>query len=294
MKGKGKFHGQGLLSGLQLCRASGVIECAGEVFTPDAASAYVEFYLSHAFPVVIDNPKDPDWTTLHPQTVANSFRSLKGKVFNLAHLMRSYDPKKNFRDRILGTVMAVEFPAAPEGGWKVQGDPALAPGIRAVAVLHKNAEGVADVIETWGEGRTPFGDTQWTVSMENECSVDKGGFLIRGDREMAGLEKFWDATPEDFKALGWVYVPFTEAPDGLKECLKDGAYISVAKDYQDRKTLFLNGGLDGRVFYFGVALTPEGKETAARVGQILASATELVDVSPAFAAVKEFIARLSP
>lgn len=152
-----KFLGRGRVSGLQLCSVGGV-QCAGELFVPDAATAYVEFYLSHAFPVMTDNPKDPDWTTLHPQTIANSYRTLKGKVFNLAHLMRSYDPEKNTRDRILGTVMAVEFPAAPAGGWKVQGDPAQAPGIRGVAALHKKAEGVANVIETWDEGRTPFGE----------------------------------------------------------------------------------------------------------------------------------------
>ena len=47
MKTAGKFHGQGLVSGLQLCSASGVIECGGELFAPDAATAYVEFFLSH-------------------------------------------------------------------------------------------------------------------------------------------------------------------------------------------------------------------------------------------------------
>jgi hypothetical protein len=306
MKTAGKFHGQGLVSGLQLCSASGVIECAGELFAPDAATAYVEFFLSHTFPVVVDNPKDPDWTTLHPQTVANSYRTLKGKVFNLAHLMRKYNPEKNIRDRILGTVMAVEFPASPSGGWQVQGDVSLAPGIRGVAALHKNAEGAANVIETWGEGRTPFGDTEWTVSMENESNVKEGGFLInRGNIEhrTSNIEQFWEKTPEDFRALDWIYVPFTEAPEALVECMKEGPYIGMAKDYLGAKTLFLNGGLNGNIFYYGVALTPEGKETAARVGQILASAADpatlqsfagqaLVDVGPAFAAVKEFIAKI--
>jgi hypothetical protein len=202
--------------------------------------------------------------------------------------------------------MAVEFPASPSGGWQVQGDVSLAPGIRGVAALHKNAEGAANVIETWGEGRTPFGDTEWTVSMENESNVKEGGFLInRGNIEhrTSNIEQFWEKTPEDFRALDWIYVPFTEAPEALVECMKEGPYIGMAKDYLGAKTLFLNGGLNGNIFYYGVALTPEGKETAARVGQILASAADpatlqsfagqaLVDVGPAFAAVKEFIAKI--
>ena len=47
-------------------------------------------------------------------TVANSYRSLRGKVLNFAHIMRSYDPERNMRDRIFGTVMAVEL-SGPDG-----------------------------------------------------------------------------------------------------------------------------------------------------------------------------------
>jgi hypothetical protein len=138
--------------------------------------------------------------------------------------------------------------------------------------------------------------------MENESNVKEGGFLInRGNLEprtsnlepRTELEKFWEKTPEDFRVLGWIYVPFMEAPEALVECMKEGPYIGMARDYLGAKTLFLNGGLNGNIFYYGVALTPEGKETAARVGQILASATELVDVSPAFAAIKEFISKVT-
>ena len=175
---------------MTLCSASEVgspgITIAGETFVPDAATAYVEFFLSHAFPVYLDVAEpgsEPYRTTIHPQTVANSYRTLRGKVLNFAHIMRSYDPERNVRDRIFGTVMAVELSGpdgpltTPEGGWKVQGDPSQAPGIRAVAALHKNAEGVMTMIDTWQQGRTPFGGTEWTVSMENEATISDGGFL---------------------------------------------------------------------------------------------------------------------
>jgi hypothetical protein len=272
---------------VQFC-AVNAIEIAGQVFTPDAATAYVEFFLSHSFPVSLDNPKGPYFTTIHPQTVANSFQSLRGKMVNLAHLVRSYNPQQNPRDRILGTVMAVEFPESPQGGWRVQGDPAQAPGIRAVAALHKNAEGVMEVLETWAEGKTPYGqDTVWTVSMENESRVDQGGFLVK-TQGPGELEIFWEKTPADFKALGWCYVPHPDASQELLECLPSDGVLRIARKYLGRETLFLNGGLDGNIFYFGVALTPEGRESAARVSQILASNTELVDVSAPFDALIDF------
>ena len=289
-------HGRAKGRGVQLCSAAkNAIEIAGQVFVPDAATAYVEFFLSHAFPVFLDNfapGEEPDKTCIHPQTLANSYRSLQGKVLNLAHLMRSYDPKKNPRDRILGTVMAVEFPPQPSGGWTVQGNPAQAPGIRAVAALHKNAEGVMNVISTWNDGKTPFGDTEWTVSMENESNVDEGGFLVKtgADGIPSVLLEFAAATPEDFKALGWTFVPYLTAPPDLKACLKTGGYVGMEKDYQGCDTLFMNGGLSGTIFYYGVALTPAGKESAARVGRIEASLPVAPDAAVAALcrAVSEF------
>ncbi len=274
------------------------IEIAGRVFVPDAATAYVEFYMAHCFPVFLDNaaPKEkPDRTTLHPAVMARSYQSLVGKPMNMCHLMKAYDPKKILRDRILGTVMAVEFATMPDGGWQVQGNPDLAPGLRGVAALHKNAEGVAAVIESWENGETPFGkDTTWTVSMENESYLEEGGFLLKAGTDLGPrISDFQATTPEDFRALGWVYVPYMEAPEDLKECLKDGGYIGIEKMYQGRDTLFLNGGLTGQIFFYGVALTPEGKETAARVGRIMAAKDQVVDISAAFEPIMDFLKKVT-
>lgn len=290
------FRNDGWLRGVQLCSAGESITVDGQTFVADAATAYVEFFLSHAFPVYLDQCAQgdtPDRTTIHPQTVANSFRSLVGKVVNLAHLMRSYDPSRNPRDRIMGTVMAVEFPPSPEGGWKVQGDPAMAPGIRGVAALHKAAEGVEDVIATWSAGRTPYGPTEWTVSMENESFIDEGGFLVRCGAQTADLAGAWESTPDDFKSLGWTYVPYASAPDDLRACLKPAPYLGIERDYRGQETLFLNGGLGGRIFYYGVALTPAGKEGAARVARINASKMDLVDLGPAIEAIEGFCEEFS-
>ena len=286
----------GLARGVTLCSASEVgspgITIAGETFVPDAATAYVEFFLSHAFPVYLDVAEpgsEPYRSTIHPATVANSYRSLRGKVLNFAHIMRSYDPERNVRDRIFGTVMAVEFPPEPAGGWKVQGDPTMAPGIRAVAALHKNAEGVMNMIDTWQQGRTPFGGTEWTVSMENEATIADGGFLLRRTMDDDGgyyhpgnrLDEFaaLGQTPDDFKALGWIYVPWEAAPADLRSCLDPGGMVAVVRNFLQTDTspgvttLFLNGGLNGTLFYFGVALTPLARESRARVGRVMASAT---------------------
>lgn len=285
---------------VQLC-GQGVnmagIECEGQLFVPDDATAYVEFYLSHAFPSYTNvslNGEPPDRTAIHPATIARSYHSLKGKVVNLAHIMRQYDPTRNKQDRILGSVMAVEFPPMPACGWKVQVNPAAAPGIRAVAALHKAAEGVPMILDTWARGKTPFGDTEWTVSMENRSYIPDGGFLVKlGNAERgtgnAELRKFLPSTPEDIRALGWVYVPYMQAPGDLLDCMKDGGYIGIERDYMGLPTLFLIGGLDGQIFYYGVALTPVGKEGAARVRRIEASAAELVDVAPVFDAIGSFL-----
>ena len=98
---------------------------------------------------------------------------------------------------------------------------------------------------------------------------------------------------DDFKALGWIYIPYAEAPDDLLECLKEGDYIGIEQMYQGCDTLFLNGGLTGQIFFYGVALTPEGKETAARVGRIMAAKDQVVDISAAFEPIIDFIKKVS-
>jgi hypothetical protein len=278
-----EIKSQGRALGVQLCSAAAQsIEIAGQVFTPDKFTAYAEFYLSHAFPVFLDtaNPgEEPDRTTIHPQTIANSYASLRGKVVNLAHMMVYNDPLNVVSDRIYGSVMAVEFPAAPAGGWKVQGEAAAAPGIRVVAALHKDAVGVPLVIQTWEQGKTPFGQTKWTVSMENECFVETGGFLIKTAGGKSPVPKH--NTPDDFQALGWIYIPYGEAPGELLACLRTEGGFGIIQKYLGLETLYLNGGLNGSILFKGVALTPVGKESHARVARINASAADAAGLAAA-------------
>ena len=123
----------------------------------------------------------------------------------------------------------------------MQGDPALAPGIRAVAALHKNAEGVMNMIDTWQQGRTPFG--RHGMDGEHGERGDHFGWRLfvesrgGGDLEVRGSEKRLDEfaalgqTPDDFKALGWIYVPGRNAPADLRSCLDAGGMIAVARNF---------------------------------------------------------------
>lgn len=253
--------------GVSFC-SKRAIEIAGVTLTPDEDNALVEFYLSHAFPVTTSYR-----TGIHPQVVANSYHSLKHKVFNLAHLMKSYG---NPVDRILGTIVAVEFPPTPAGGWKVQADRAAAPGIRAVAVMHKAAEGVREILYMWDRNEVPMGGDEWTVSMENHHEIAGCGFLVRGSK---GVGEFEEGTPDDLRALGFTYVPLGSAPEKLLDCLnnedddkKDGSNSTrIKRDFLKQETLLLIGGLNGTIRYQGTGLTPIGAEDEARVSRMLAS-----------------------
>jgi hypothetical protein len=242
------------LTDVQYC-ARGSIEIGGQTLTADETKAYVEFRLSHSFPVLTC-----DQTTLHPNTVAQSYQSMLHQVFNVGHIMKAYNPDENYRDRILGSVVAVEFPPAPVGGWKVQGDSARSPGIRAVAVIHKRAEWADKILAEHLGGRK-----RWTVSMENTFRLKDGGFLVK-DKTLA--KEF--TTPDDLLEQGWTYIPWSAAPDKLMDCF-DEKRVCMASKWGKRDTALLIGGLGARIHYQGVGITPLGKEPTAQIATMLAS-----------------------
>ncbi len=241
------------------------IEIMGQKLLPDSSKAYIEFYLAHAFPVTTI-----DSTAMHPQVVANSYRSMLHQVFDLGHIMRAYNPEENPRDRILGAIVGVEFPNTPIGGWKVQGDKSQAPGIRAVASVFKAAERADKIIGEYQSGRR-----KWTVSMENEYYLNTSGFLVENsDGACEG-----DETPADFQALGLAYYPAVTCPDDmLKLYSMEESKIRTGRDgkplkWNGRNVTALLGGMDSSVHFKGVGITPAGKEKEAEISQLLASAT---------------------
>jgi hypothetical protein len=261
------------------------IEIAGQTLRPNEDTAYVEFFLSHAYPVT------NKWRTgILPEVVGNSYLTLQHKVFNLAHIMRSYDPKSHPRDRVLGTVVAVEFGRMVEGVWTLgageglAADKANAPGVRAVAAMHKAAENAIDILASWFAADDTSAHQEWSVSIENNLFIEDGGFLVKGDCARAGKDSLlgWvDTTPAALTALGYVYIPTMEAPEKLLACLNDDddderekvTSTRICRDYYQLETIFLMGGLNGAIRYRGVGLTPAGgaREREARVGTMLAS-----------------------
>ena len=258
---------------LSLCDERGVT-IGGRTFYPDDANAYVEFHLAHAFPVVL-----PFGTGIHPQVLANSYQSLENKILNLAHQMKSYDDRHP-HDCQLGTVLAVEYPPTPPGGWRVGSDRATAPGIRAVAVLHKQAEYAPLILNTWARGRTPHDPQgEWSVSMENLHDVEESGFLVKAESGKQKAEMGQGTTPEDLVALGYTYVAWADAPAELRGCLnnkrddeRDGVSgTRVCRQYGGAETILLLNGLAGTLRFIGVGLCERGMEREARVARMLAA-----------------------
>ena len=65
-------------------------------------------------------------------------------------------------------------------------------------------------------------------------------------------------------------MPASGAPLELLECF-DPEKSRITRKSLGRETLILFGGLDGTLRYYGVGLTPEGREKEAAIGQMLAS-----------------------
>jgi hypothetical protein len=194
--------------------------------------------------------------------VANNYGSLLHQVFNLGHVMKAYDPENNARDRILGSVVAVEFPeAAGANGWKVQPDPAKAPGIHGVAVMHKLAEGAAQIL-----GQFLSGKRRWTVSMETQFFLEESGFVVGQSDTFA--KDIAEATPTDLRDLGYLYVSWGKAGPLMEAW--DEKRTKIKPAYQSRQIVFLLAGLNGQVHYNGVGLTPWGKDPTAAVRQMVA------------------------
>jgi hypothetical protein len=302
---------QGKTQRVSFCAAAGAsegdvrqqIEIAGKILVPDQDTAYVEFFLSHTLPVV-----NLYRSAILPQVVANSYGSLMNKVFNLGHLMRSYSKDEKIpRDRILGTVVAVEFvdgegaavtEVPPADGWIMPAEREKAYGIRAVAVMHKAAEGVMDILYSWFAGVQPYGGP-WTVSLENHFYEEDCGFLLKtGDAAIIpGLELEEVEQPEYLQAAGWTYVPMASATEELVNCLnqpaddeRDGmASARICRNFRGLETVLLLGGLDGKIRYRGVGLTPAAgaRETEARVRTMMAS-EPLMDVGEMIKPLMEF------
>jgi hypothetical protein len=257
-----------IFSNLGVALSANAIEIAGQKLVPDDSKAYADFSISHAFPVITAYG-----TALHPGTVANSWPSMLHQVFNFSHLMRAYDTSKEKseipRDYILGSIVAVEFPQTPIGGWRLGRERAAAPGIRAAAVIHKHAERVPRVL-----GEHLGGRHKWTVSMEVDYSVLSSGFIVmqRDQARPKAAELLKQTTPDEFTHLGLGYLTMEQAPDDLLGTYDfDRKRMRPSATWQGLPVALLKGGINGQVHYRGVGLVRYGAEKEAQIAQILAT-----------------------
>jgi hypothetical protein len=264
---------------------------------PDQYKAYVEFRLAHAFPVV-----STKLTSLHPSTLWNSYRSMLHQQFNYGHLVKEYykDRKEDVReDRILGAIIAVEFPREPMGGWTLT-DAENAPGMHCIATIAKQAKGMDRVLGQHKTGREP-----WTVSLELDYNMNESGVVMvpvqqgqLGGRErenaLTSGEKQLLAkhTPRDYLKAGISYLPLIEASEELVSCFNLDKGIWT-KPYKGHNLITLMGGIDGNVSFKGTGLVSYGAEPAARIEQILAEDSESAAFSNSLNRLGELLDRFA-
>lgn len=249
---------------VQLC-SNGIFTADRGFLKPDNTKAYVPCVLSHSWPVVM-----AFGNTLHPNTIARSFQSLRDQNVNIGHMVHSYDKDNIPRDRIVGSVVSVDFPASDDGGWILGNDPTKAPGIRAVMSLFKQAAGIDRII-----GQFLSGKRQWSVSVEYLYDFKESGWLVipataSQNYELAGEMVTMGTTPDEVRKLGMWYVPWTKAPDEMLSCWNKRK-ARVDKDYKGAKVVLMQGGIDGGIHYMGIGLTEAPAEPTAKINDMFAS-----------------------
>lgn len=238
------------------CGLDLAVEVGGRSHFPDADLAYLEARCAYSLPMV-----NAFGQALLPAVIARSAPTWQGKVVNLGHLMRSYDPKNIVRDRIIGHVAGYEFTApATEGGWVIPADRLEAPHCRLALAVYKAAEMVPGLF-----GNQQAGRKKWTVSMEVRWFLDQTAFAWK--RDYMPVQNTVDL------GGGWEGLPWAKAPADLRACWDDTAMEgagAVARKWGKRDVVLLLGGLDGAVEFKGIGVVNEGREPGAHIRRLLA------------------------
>lgn len=261
----------GFTLALSLCGEDG-LRFGNETFVPDATKGYFQFQLSHAFPV-----HTVYQTGLHPSVIARSYRSLLHQNLNREHQIASYSDDKDVRDKMIGCIVAVDYPREPAGGWKVDYPPDQTPCITGVASISKQMSGVAQLL-----GDHLSGKHKYAVSMEvfypllpgddPEHRESASGFAVA----LNGKTPQFDFTPSDMLRAGWEYVPAAKAPEELIATFSRKKNRVVAQ-YRGRRVCVLMGGLENAVHYAGVGVVRYGAEPPAKIMRLAASAGNPLD-----------------
>lgn len=257
-----------------LCESKDAIEFVHpdghrEVFTPDGFKGYFPFTVATAFPA----GRTQYGIGIHPETISKHYMTLLHQHSDKDHRMKYNDPKNaNAEDKIIGAIVAVSFPRAPNGAnaWTINDKPQ--PAIKGVGVFWKNAAATYSAFANHQMGRL------CTVSMDLWYGHDDSGFALANLRNGKPAE-FEATTPKEFAEGGWQYVPYLQAPKELRECFtqnagKKGAE-DVIKNYKGQQVTFIAGGLGaGLIAFAGLAVVRYGAEPTAKLGHLVAAYPE--------------------
>jgi hypothetical protein len=244
--------------------ADNTLEFKGQKFTPDATKGYFQFTLSHVFPV-----RTAYGTAIYPAVVAQSFNSLLHQNLNWEHHIAEYHKQPGqaspITDRVIGSIVAVDFPPVPGGGWAVNKN--SNPGIDGVAVYYKLTQGMSKII---GDHQT--GRHKYSVSMEVEYPVGKSGFAVAATQGLVS-----DKTPADMRAMGYEYWSWEDAPEALRATFSNKANKIVGR-YKGQEVSILMGGLSTPVHYGGVGMVKYGAEPTAGIKRLTASSDLMINL----------------
>ena len=217
--------------------AAGPIEFAGRTFTPDRAKAFVRAKLCHTFPTVNTNGR-----TVTAATMANSFQSAEFQLVDFEHQLRVFAPEKIFRDKIVGSIAAIQFPSKEEAvALAAAGTPVA---LEVLYAVWRNAEKVSDFLVDVGSDK---GSWKSSFELARDTATDALVFLDDGK-----------------------FVPVTEADAEMAKCVEP---FNV-KAFGERQMALALGGEDGMVVFTGAGLTRNPADKSATIEGVTASDRE--------------------
>jgi hypothetical protein len=215
-------------------------------FKPDDYKAYFRFRIATALPKVIGPEMNGNYFGIHPQVLANSYRSLLHQQTNLGHKLKAHGAH---RDRIVGTVVGVAIGNMQRQTVQKMADTVEgAQYLDVIAVVHKQAEGVKELL-----GKHLTSKEKTSVSIETKAPLATMGIFDPRDRSILPLAAAVERFPEAFKV------------DKKNRDLRLGGVDGV-------RFAWAPGGESGSIPFQGVGYTPTPAEgDTARILDLAAS-----------------------